>query len=286
MSRVGLGGRGESVWLGFFIDYILEQFLPVCRRFGDEGRFARYSEYRGRLRVALNDAGWDGQWYRRAYFDDGTPLGTAAADECRIDAIVQAWAVLSGAAPPDRAAAAVAEADRRLVDEKGGIIRLLDPPFDVMPQDPGYIKGYIPGVRENGGQYTHGVLWLCGPWRNWDRGRGPASAENVISRESWKHAGSRCDLSGRALRRRGRRLRQSAGMSGGQVGPGIRARRGGCSRVALESILGFISRRGRDCESILASPQPGPSAVSATACLMAEQCTTFTSKTRAGSSSA
>jgi cyclic beta-1,2-glucan synthetase len=160
MNRVGQGGSGESVWLGFFIDYILERMLKVCQQHGDQRRFDRYSDYRDQLRIALEEAGWDGSWYRRAYFDDGTPLGTAAADECRIDALVQAWAVISGIAQPERAAMAVAAADERLVDEAAGIIRLLDPPFDRMANDPGYIKGYLPGVRENGGQYTHGVLWL------------------------------------------------------------------------------------------------------------------------------
>ena len=160
MNRVGQGGTGESVWLGFFIDYILGKMLPVCERFGDSERLERYIDYREQLRAALHDAGWDGGWYRRAYFDDGTPLGTAAADECQIDALVQAWAVLSGADTPDRASKAMEAAAGRLVDEDAGLIRLLDPPFDKMENDPGYIKGYLPGVRENGGQYTHGVLWF------------------------------------------------------------------------------------------------------------------------------
>ncbi len=160
MSRVGIGGQGESVWLGFFIDYILQRMLPVCESRGDRQRAERYAAYRENLRNALNDAGWDGQWYRRAYFDDGTPLGSAASDECKIDALVQAWSVLSGAAPEERARRAVAAVEERLVDEQAGLIRLLHPAIDKMEQDPGYIKGYLPGIRENGGQYTHGVLWF------------------------------------------------------------------------------------------------------------------------------
>ena len=160
MNRVGQAGLGESVWLGFFLDHAIGKMLPVCENFGDTGRIKKYTDYRENLRRALNDAGWDGKWYRRAYFDNGTPLGTADADECRIDALVQAWAVLSGVAPADRAASAMAAVEERLVDEAAGIIRLLHPPFDRMDADPGYIKAYVPGVRENGGQYTHGVLWL------------------------------------------------------------------------------------------------------------------------------
>lgn len=160
MNRIGQAGLGESVWLGFFLDYALTSMLPVCERFGDQERINHYTAYREDLRRALNDAGWDGQWYRRAYFDDGTPLGTAEAGECCIDALVQAWAVISGIAPPDRAASAIAAVEQRLVDESAGMIKLLTPAFDRMDADPGYIKGYLPGVRENGGQYTHGVLWF------------------------------------------------------------------------------------------------------------------------------
>jgi len=160
MNRVGQAGLGESVWLGFFLDYTLDKMLPYCEAFGDVDRVKRYAEYREDLRHALNEAGWDGKWYRRAFFDDGTPLGTAEADECRIDALVQAWSVLSEVAPADRAASAMAAVEETLVDEEAGMIRLLHPPFDRMDSDPGYIKGYLPGVRENGGQYTHGVLWF------------------------------------------------------------------------------------------------------------------------------
>lgn len=159
MNRVGREGKGESVWLGFFLYDILGQFLPLCRQRGDADRAARYAAYREQLAVALNAAGWDGEWYRRAYYDDGTPLGSRDSDECRIDALAQAWAVISKAAPPERAEQALAALERELVFEQDGIIKLLTPPFVDTPHDPGYIKGYVAGVRENGGQYTHAACW-------------------------------------------------------------------------------------------------------------------------------
>jgi len=160
MNRVGAAGRGESVWLGFFLFDILGRFAPLARARGDAARAQAYEEYRARLHRALDEAGWDGGWYRRAYYDDGTPLGTRSASECRIDGLAQSWAVLSGAASPERAARALDAADRELVDEAHGLIRLLTPPFEQAPEDPGYIKGYVAGVRENGGQYTHAACWL------------------------------------------------------------------------------------------------------------------------------
>lgn len=159
MNRVGRLGRGESVWLGFFLYGILERFIPIASGRGDTVRATRYVAHRRALETSLNDGGWDGAWYRRAYYDDGAALGSADNDECRIDLIAQAWAVLSGAAPVGRAEQAMAAMERYLVDEPAGIIRLLTPPFDETPHDPGYIKGYLPGVRENGGQYTHAALW-------------------------------------------------------------------------------------------------------------------------------
>jgi N,N'-diacetylchitobiose phosphorylase len=159
MNRVGREGRGESVWLGFFLYLILERFIPFCRRRGDAGRADAYAAHRAHLGRAVNDAGWDGAWYRRAYYDDGTPLGTAAGDECQIDALAQAWAVISGAAPPERATQSLDAMEARLVAEQDGLIRLLTPPFERTAHDPGYIKGYVAGVRENGGQYTHAALW-------------------------------------------------------------------------------------------------------------------------------
>lgn len=159
MNRVGNEGEGESVWLGFFLAHILKRFVPICRARNDRQRAERYAAYLADLTRALNADGWDGHWYRRAFYDDGTPLGSASNDECRIDAIAQGWSVISGVAPPERAALALDAVDQHLVDERAGIIRLLTPPFDLTGHDPGYIKGYLPGVRENGGQYTHGVLW-------------------------------------------------------------------------------------------------------------------------------
>jgi len=160
MNRVGREGRGESVWLGFFIYDILGHFIPIVRKRGDDERVTRYTAYREKLHVALNEGGWDGAWYRRAYYDTGTPLGTCSASECRIDGLAQAWSVLSGAAPKERAIEAMNEAEQQLISESDGLIRLLTPPFVECEEDPGYIKGYVAGVRENGGQYTHSACWI------------------------------------------------------------------------------------------------------------------------------
>jgi cyclic beta-1,2-glucan synthetase len=161
MNRVGIEGRGESVWMGFFLCRILDRFIPLCAGRGDSVRAGRYASHLASLRAALNDAGWDGEWYRRAFFDNGSVLGTAAGAECRIDALAQAWAVLSGVAPPERAASAMAAVEWHLVSGERKIIRLLAPPFVEMADDPGYIKGYQAGVRENGGQYTHAACWVA-----------------------------------------------------------------------------------------------------------------------------
>ena len=160
MNRVGREGRGESVWLGFFLYKILDDFLPLCERRDDQARLARYRDYRDRLAEALEAGGWDGAWYRRAYYDDGTPLGCAGDPECRIDALAQSWAVLSGAVPRARAEQAMDALEDQLISESDGLVRLLTPPFVDTPHDPGYIKGYVAGVRENGGQYTHAACWV------------------------------------------------------------------------------------------------------------------------------
>jgi cellobiose phosphorylase len=160
MNRVGREGRGESVWMGFFLYRIIKDFLPMCERRGDAERIARYSAYREQLGVTLNQAGWDGEWYRRAYYDNGAVMGSRESDECQIDALAQAWSVMSGAAPLERAAQALDAMEARLVSDDERLIRLLAPPFADTPQDPGYIKGYVAGVRENGGQYTHAACWV------------------------------------------------------------------------------------------------------------------------------
>jgi cyclic beta-1,2-glucan synthetase len=159
MNRVGREGRGESVWLGFFIYDILGHFIPIVQKRGDQ-REGRYAAYRETLHLALNAGGWDGGWYRRAYYDNGTALGTHSASECRIDGLAQAWSVLSGAAPEKRGIQAMNAAEQQLINESEGLIRLLTPPFVECEEDPGYIKGYVAGVRENGGQYTHSACWM------------------------------------------------------------------------------------------------------------------------------
>lgn len=159
MNRVGQRGTGESIWLGWFLHTVLWEFSKVAAQRGEHVRAERWRLHVGALKAALERDGWDGEWYRRAYFDDGTPLGTAADPECRIDSIAQSWGVISGAADPGRGARAMAAVDQHLVKRRDRLILLLTPPFDRMPSDPGYIKGYVPGIRENGGQYTHAAVW-------------------------------------------------------------------------------------------------------------------------------
>jgi cyclic beta-1,2-glucan synthetase len=161
MNRVGIGGKGESVWLGFFLYQVLQQFGALAGRHNDPD-FAEFCAAEGqRLGENLERHGWDGAWHRRASFDDGTPLGSAENLECQIDSISQSWAVLSGAGDDERARVAMDAVDQRLVRREHALIQLLDPPFDRSDLDPGYIKGYVPGVRENGGQYTHAAIWAA-----------------------------------------------------------------------------------------------------------------------------
>jgi cyclic beta-1,2-glucan synthetase len=161
MNLVGAGGKGESVWLGFFLCTVLTKFSAIALRHNDPSFSERCLSESARLRAAIEQHGWDGDWYRRAWFDDGSPLGSAENPECRIDSIPQSWSVLSGAGDARRTRHAMNAVDRELVRHDSGLIQLLAPPFDLFEPSPGYIKGYPRGVRENGGQYTHAAVWAA-----------------------------------------------------------------------------------------------------------------------------
>ena len=161
MNLVGEHGKGESVWLGFFLYEVLMRFEEIARKHGDVSFSERCRQEADGVRRNVEKNGWDGEWYRRAYFDDGSPLGSASNPECRIDSIAQSWAVLSGAGDAKRSRMAMEAVDKHLVRREHGLVQLLDPPFDKSNLNPGYIKGYVPGVRENGGQYTHAAIWVA-----------------------------------------------------------------------------------------------------------------------------
>jgi cellobiose phosphorylase len=160
MDRVGNEGKGESVWLAFFLYDILTKFIVVADIKKDTAFAERCKDEAEKLKTNINDNAWDGEWYRRAYFDNGTPLGSKENDECKIDSIAQSWSVLSKAGDPNRSLQAMQSANKHLVKKDDKIIQLFEPPFDKSTLNPGYIKGYVPGVRENGGQYTHAAVWL------------------------------------------------------------------------------------------------------------------------------
>jgi cellobiose phosphorylase len=159
MNLIGHGGRGESVWLAFFLYDVLSQFAPLARARKDLAFADRCVEHARQLQRNIEHHAWDGAWYRRAYFDNGEPLGSKGNTECQIDSLPQSWSVISGAGDPQRSRTAMESVEQRLVRRGAQLIQLFDPPFDRSPLNPGYIKGYIPGVRENGGQYTHGAIW-------------------------------------------------------------------------------------------------------------------------------
>ena len=162
-STVGNKGRGESVWLGFFLYYILDNFIPIIKEEEEEENnklVEKYEKVKQDLKRALNTKGWDGRWYKRAYMDDGSILGSMENDECRIDSIAQSWSVISNAGDNDKKYISMESLENHLVDKENGIIKLLDPPFEKGKLEPGYIKAYLPGVRENGGQYTHAAVWV------------------------------------------------------------------------------------------------------------------------------
>ncbi len=160
MNMVGIHGKGESVWLGFFLYDTLRRFKKTAELVGDTGFATRCQQEMDNLSKNINKHAWDGNWYMRAWFDDGTPLGSSQNTECRIDSISQSWSVLSGAGEEERSFTAMQSVNKYLVNRDKALLQLLDPPFDKSETDPGYIKGYVPGVRENGGQYTHAAIWM------------------------------------------------------------------------------------------------------------------------------
>ena len=249
MNRVGERGRGESVWLGFFLYDALQRFArgrARTRRRRPSPPTATTQPQR--LRANLEAHAWDGAWYRRAWFDDGTPLGSTASDECRIDSIAQSWSVLSGAADPARARQAMASLDRYLVRRDAGLIQLLDPPFDQTAKDPGYIRGYVPGVRENGGQYTHAAIWAAMAFaQQRRRGAGLGAAAHDQSRPPRTRRRGRRALQGRTLRASpptSMRVAPHVGRGGWTWYTGSA---GWMYRLLIESLLGLQRARRTAC---------------------------------------
>jgi cyclic beta-1,2-glucan synthetase len=239
MNRVGAGGKGESVWNGWFLLTILPPFAALAEERGESERAQKYREQTDRLRRAMEEQAWDGQWYRRAYFDDGTPLGSAQNEECRIDSLPQSWAVMSGSAPPERARQAMAAADQHLVKQADKLILLFTPPFNQNQLEPGYVKGYVPGIRENGGQYTHAATWVVDAFAR--LGQGTRAMELFDLLNPILHGSSPEEVE---------RYRVEPYVLAGDVySDGPHTGRGGWTwysgsagwlyRVALESILGF-----------------------------------------------
>jgi cellobiose phosphorylase len=159
MNLVGAKGQGESIWLGWFLASTLTNFASICELMNESNRANEYRKNAKTICTAIETSGWDGKWYRRAYYDDGTPLGSAENTECKIDSIAQSWSVISKGGDTARARQAMDSVYEKLVKTDDELLLLLTPPFDKTPRNPGYIKGYAPGIRENGGQYTHAALW-------------------------------------------------------------------------------------------------------------------------------
>jgi cyclic beta-1,2-glucan synthetase len=192
MNRVGHQGRGESVWLGWFLLTNLREFARIAESRGEVKRAADWRSTAAGLEESLEAEAWDGEWYKRAFFDDGTPLGSAQNDECRIDSIPQSWAVISGAGDKQRARRAMASVEEHLVRREDRLMLLFTPPIDRTPLDPGYIKGYVPGIRENGGQYTHAAVWSVVAFAMLGEGDKACEFFNLLS--PIHHASSRANV--------------------------------------------------------------------------------------------
>ena len=243
MNRVGERGQGESVWLGWLLYAALSDFAPLADARGDTAHAAAWRAHAGALQASLEREAWDGDWYRRAWFDDGTPLGSATNEECRIDSIAQSWAVMSGAADPSAPARAMAAVERELIRPQDRLALLFTPPFDKTPHDPGYIKGYPPGIRENGGQYTHAALWSVMAFAALGEGDKAAGLFSLLNPDQPRPHSVRCaPLQGGTLCRRRRRLCHRRHMSAAAAGPGTPARRDGCTAPASRAFSGLRLR--------------------------------------------
>ena len=258
MNRVGENGEGESVWLGWFLYSALTAFAPLAFARGETARAETWKAHAAALRAAIERGAWDGEWYRRGYFDDGAPLGSATNDECRIDSIAQSWAVLSGAATPERAASAMTALDKQLIWREDGLALLFAPPFDKTTHDPGYIKGYPPGVRENGGQYTHAAAWSVMAFAA--LGEGDRAAELFSLLNPINHSRTLAD----AYRYKVEPYVACADIysTAPHVGRGgwtwYTGSAGWLQRAGVESLLGLLLR-GASCPSIPAFPRVGAS---------------------------
>ncbi|WP_435171592.1 GH36-type glycosyl hydrolase domain-containing protein [Falsirhodobacter sp. 1013] len=258
MNRVGEAGQGESVWMAWFLAATLDSFIPLAKERGDVKRAALWQAHRVNLTHAVDAAGWDGGWYRRGYFDDGTPLGSATQGECRIDSIAQSWAAISGAGRQDRVDVALDAALAHLQDREAGILRLFSPPFEQSPMTPGYIKAYPPGVRENGGQYTHAAAWMIYALARRDRGTDAHQLFdllNPISHSATPEAAERYRV-------------EPYVMAADIYGEGLKTGRGGWTwytgsagwmyRAAVEGILGITLEGGTKVRVTPALPSHWP----------------------------
>ncbi len=264
MNRVGEGGKGESVWLGWLLVRTIALFAPFAET-RDPVRAKRWRAHAASVTAALEAAAWDGEWYRRATYDDGSWLGSADLGECEIDSIAQSWAVLSGAADPARATTAMTSLDRRLIDEENGLALLFTPPFDTTPRDPGYIKGYPPGLRENGGQYSHAAMWAILAFAELDqtdKAHALFALINPINHALNSEATEATRSSPTWSPPMSTRLRR---MPVAADGPGIRGRRAGCTAPASRAFSAFAAR-ATSLSSSPAFPASGPVSMPGSRC--------------------
>jgi cyclic beta-1,2-glucan synthetase len=228
MNRVGEQGQGESVWLGWFLHTTLTAFAAVASARNESLRATQWRRHAASLGDSLEREAWDGAWYRRGYFDDGTAFGSAANDECRIDSIAQSWSVLSGAANPLRAAQAMAAVDAQLIQRKERLALLFAPPFDHTPLDPGYIKGYPPGLRENGG-HTHAATWSVMAFANWARATRRQNCLRCSTPSTTPVRAPTCDVTRSNPMWSQRMCTRWRRMWAAVAGPGIPVRLAGCT---------------------------------------------------------